>query len=319
MLKIHFTDADLAKVTIAGDADPMWELLMSSYRIRRPEGEPFFGRWRRGSRSAVPESGRLLMSAVPPYGYCPDFLTPAGRATIGDGISAVLETPPTALAADVAELAAQGTRVAPWLRRLAGGETRELHRLGTALHDYYRQCVAPDWATVQRVVARDRRRLESSLDRGGPQLLLSTVHPDITWSPPVLRVRFPIEQELHLDGRGLRLIPTFFAHGMPTTYKDPGLPPVLVYSISHTRFDSDAEPGPSLAALLGQTRARVLMTVAITRCNTSELAELTGVSLATASQHASVLRASGLIASARSGKSQIHEITPLGLGVIRAS
>ena len=319
MLKIHFTEADLAKVTIAEDADPMWELLMSSYRIRRPEGEPFFGRWRRGSRSAVPHSGRLLMSAVPPYGYCPDFLTPAGARTIDDGVSAILETPERILAADVAELAAQGTRVPPWLRRLADGEPRELQRLGTALHDYYRQCVAPDWTTVRRAVARDRRRLESSLDRGGPQLLLSTLHPDITWSPPVLRVRFPIEQELHLDGRGLRLIPTFFAHGMPTTYKDPGLPPVLVYSIGHTRFDSDAEPGPSLAALLGHTRARVLMTVAITRCNTSELAELTGVSLATASQHASVLRASGLITSARSGKSQIHEITPLGLGVIRAS
>ena len=318
MLKIHFTDADLAKVTIAEDADPMWELLMSSYRIRRPEGEPFFGRWRKGSRTAVPESGRLLMSAVPPYGYCPDFLTPAGHTTIGDGVAAVLETPVKALAGDVAELAAQGTRVTPWLRRLAGGETRELHRLGTALHDYYRQCLAPDWATVRHVVARDRRRLRANLDRGGPQLLLSTLHPDITWSPPVLRVRFPIEQELHLDGRGLRLIPTFFAHGMPTTYKDPDLPPALVYSIGHACFDSDAEPGPSLVALLGQTRARVLVTVATTRCNTSELAAATGVSLATASQHASVLRAGGLITSTRSGKSQIHEITPLGLGVIRA-
>jgi DNA-binding transcriptional ArsR family regulator len=319
MLEIHFTDADLAKLTIAEDADPMWELLMSSYRIRRPEGEPFFGRWRRGSRSAIPDSGRLLMTAVPPYGYCPDFLTPPGARTVGDGITAVLETPQRILAADVAELAAQGTRVPPWLRRLGDGEAGELRRLGTALHDYYRQCLAPDWPAVRRAVARDRRRLQSSFDRGGPQLLLSTLHPDITWCPPVLRVRFPVEQRLHLDGRGLRLLPTFFAHGMPTTYKDPGLPPVLVYSIGHTSLDSDAEPGPSLAALLGQTRARVLMTVAITRCNTSELAELTGISLATASQHASILRASGLIISTRTGKSQIHEITPLGLGVIRAS
>jgi DNA-binding transcriptional ArsR family regulator len=319
MLEIHFTDADLAKLTIAEDADPMWELLMSSYRIRRPEGEPFFGRWRRGSRSAVPDSGRLLMTAVPPYGYCPDFLTPFAARTVGDGIAAVLETPQRILAADVAELAAQGTRVPPWLRRLGDGEASELRRLGTALHDYYRQCLAPDWPAVRRAVARDRRRLQSGLERGGPQLLLSTLHPDITWCPPVLRVRFPLEQTLHLDGRGLRLLPSFFAHGMPTTYKDPGLPPVLVYSIGHTSLDSDAEPGPSLAALLGQTRARVLMTVAITRCNTSELAELTDISLATASQHASVLRASGLITSTRVGKSQIHEITPLGLGVIRAS
>ncbi|EOD69361.1 ArsR/SmtB family transcription factor, partial [Amycolatopsis vancoresmycina] len=219
----------------------------------------------------------------------------------------------------VAELAAQGTRVPVWLRRVADGEPRELRRLGTALHDYYRQCVAPDWPSVRRAVAHDRHRLQSALDRGGPQLLLSTLHPDITWSPPVLRVRFPIEQELHLDGRGLRLVPAFFAHGMPTTYKDPDRPPVLVYSISHPRFDSDAEPGPSLAALLGHTRARVLVTIAKTRCNTSELADLTGISPATASQHASVLRASGLISSSRSGKSQIHEPTPLGLSLIRAS
>jgi DNA-binding transcriptional ArsR family regulator len=319
VLKVHFTEADLAKLTIAEDADPMWELLMSSYRIRRPEGEPFFGRWRRGSRSAVPQSGRLLMTAVPPYGYCPDFLTPAGARTIGEGISAVLETPAHTLAADVAELAAQGTHVPAWLRRVGDGEPGELRRLGAALHDYYRQCVAPDWATVRRAVARDRRRLQANLDHGGPQLLLSTLHPEVTWSPPVLRVRFPIEQELHLDGRGLRLIPAFFAHGMPTTYKDPGRPPALVYSISHPRFDSDAEPGPSLAALLGHTRARVLVTIATTRCNTTELAELTGIAPATASQHASVLRASGLIGTTRSGKSQIHEITPLGLSIIRAS
>jgi hypothetical protein len=318
LLNVHFTEADLGKVAVAEDADPMWELLMSSYRIRRPEGEPFFGRWRRGSRSAIPDSGRLLMSAVPPYGYCPDFLTPPEVRTVGDGISAVLETPERVLGADVAELVAQGTRVPPWLLGLAGGETRELRRLGTALHDYYQQCVAPHWVTVRGAVARERLRLKSCLDRGGPQLLLSTLHPDVTWSPPVLRVRFPIEQELHLNGRGLRLLPTFFAHGMPTTYKDPGRPPVLACSISHTSLHSDAEPGPSLAALLGPTRARVLTAIAIGRCNTSALAELTGTRLSTASQHASVLRSSGLIVSTRSGKSQIHEITPLGLGLIQA-
>ncbi|NBH07724.1 winged helix-turn-helix domain-containing protein [Amycolatopsis sp. SID8362] len=319
MLKIHFTAADLEKVIIAADADPMWELLMSSYRIRRPEGEVLFGQWRRGSRSAVTESGRLLMSAAPAYGYCPDFLTPAGASTISEGVATVLETPERVLAADVAELAAQGTRVPPWLRRVADGEPHDLRRLGTALHDYYRQCVGPSWTKVRQVVANDRLRLRSNFDRGGPQLLLSTLHPDATWTPPVLQVRFPLDQDLHLNGRGLQVVPTFFGHGMPTTYKDPGMPPVLVHSIIHTRFDRDAEPGSALAALLGQTRARVLLRIAIARCNTGKLAELTGISPATCSQHTSVLRASGLITTTRVGKQQNHEITQLGLSMIRAS
>ncbi|GLX02797.1 winged helix-turn-helix domain-containing protein [Microtetraspora sp. NBRC 16547] len=319
MLKILFTAADLTKVTVAEDANPMWELLLSTYRLRRPEGEPIFGRWRRASRAAVPDSGEMLMSAIPPYGYCPDFLTPSEARTVGEGISTMVEAPHEKLAGDIAELAVQSRRIPPWLRRIGDGEPRELRRLATALHDYFQRCIAPSWPAVQRTVASERRRMQSALDRGGPQLLLSTLHPDVTWQPPVLHVRFPVAQELHLGGRGLRLLPSFFAHGMPTTYKDPALPPVLVYSIGHARLGSDAEPGPSLAALLGHTRARVLMTIAITTCNTSSLAEMTAISIATASQHASVLRASGLITSTRCGKSQIHEITPLGLAVIRAS
>ncbi|MBB4686756.1 ArsR/SmtB family transcription factor [Amycolatopsis jiangsuensis] len=318
MLKIHFTDADLERVTIAADADPMWELLTSSYRIRRPEGEVLFGHWRRESRSAVSEAGRLLMSAVPAYGYCPDFLTPAGTRSIGDGVAAVLATPERALTADIAELATQGARVPSWLRRVADGDAWQLRRLGVALHDYYQQCVASTWSRIRQVVAHDRLRLRSNLSRGGPQLLLSTLHPDITWTPPVLRVRFPVEQDLHLNGRGLRVIPTFFGHGTPTTYKDPAMSPVLVQSLLHQRFDHDAEPGSSLAALLGRTRARVLVRIAISQCNTGKLAELINISPATASQHASVLRASGLITSYRAGKEQVHEVTELGLSVIRA-
>jgi DNA-binding transcriptional ArsR family regulator len=137
---------------------------------------------------------------------------------------------------------------------------------------------------------------------------------------PVLEVRFPVEQDLYLDGRGLRLIPSFFCHGKPTTYKDPGLPPVLAYSIDHEAAPTaSAEPGAALNALLGRTRARILVAVAAGECNTSQLAARTATAMASASAHASVLRASGLVESARNGKSTVHMITPLGLAVMKAS
>ncbi|MEC3978651.1 ArsR/SmtB family transcription factor [Amycolatopsis sp. H20-H5] len=320
MLKVHFTDADLAKLTIAESADPMWELLTSLYRLRRPEGEPFFGRWRRETRSAVSAPGRQLMSAVPPYGYCPDFLTPAmPSTTLAEGVAALEETSSRTLRRDIDELAAENPRLPPWLGRLRYGNRRDLRQLGDAVRGYFSGHIAPYWPVLSKAVAQERARLLAALERGGPQLVLSTLHPDMQWRPPVLAVRFPVEQDLHLDGRGLRLIPAFFGHGMPTTYKNTDLPPVLVYSIDHhPMLERGSEPGASLSALLGPTRARVLMAIAGGSCSTSELALLTGISVASASQHASVLRDSGLSCAVRQGRAKSHQVSPLGLAIIRA-
>ncbi|MFI6160449.1 helix-turn-helix domain-containing protein [Micromonospora haikouensis] len=77
----------------------------------------------------------------------------------------------------------------------------------------------------------------------------------------------------------------------------------------------DAAEGASLAALLGGTRAAVLAAVGA-GCSTSELARRVGVSAATASQHASVLRAAGLIDTRRTGGSVLHTLRPLGRHVL---
>ena len=34
MLRIHFTAADLTRVTIAAHTDPLWEILFSGFRLR---------------------------------------------------------------------------------------------------------------------------------------------------------------------------------------------------------------------------------------------------------------------------------------------
>ena len=67
----------------------------------------------------------------------------------------------------------------------------------------------------------------------------------------------------------------------------------------------------TLGKLVGQTRSAVLHGVG-GGCTTSELARRVGVSLASASQHASVLREAGLVTTRRAGRSVAHRLTARG-------
>ncbi|MFD5208718.1 ArsR family transcriptional regulator (plasmid) [Streptomyces anulatus] len=74
-----------------------------------------------------------------------------------------------------------------------------------------------------------------------------------------------------------------------------------------------------LAALLGTTRARVLVRIAARdQATTSDLVGELEVSAATVSHHTAVLRESALITSRRDGGSVRHTITPLGLSLLGA-
>lgn len=138
----------------------------------------------------------------------------------------------------------------------------------------------------------------------------------IRWRAPVLEADYPVDRELRLDGRGLLLQPSFFCRGTPVVYRDPVLPPVLVYPVTHPGAPAVAEPGPWLGRLVGHTRSTVLRSIG-NGCTTSELARRTGVSLASASQHASVLREAGLVRTLRHGSSVLHTLTPLGAALLR--
>lgn len=70
-----------------------------------------------------------------------------------------------------------------------------------------------------------------------------------------------------------------------------------------------------LGPLLGRTRAAVLAGVR-DPATTTALAERVGVSLAAASQHATVLRNAGLVHTTRIGIAVLHSLTPLGRALL---
>jgi DNA-binding transcriptional ArsR family regulator len=124
------------------------------------------------------------------------------------------------------------------------------------------------------------------------------------------------DRDVHLDGRGLTLIPGYFkAPGRPIGLADPDLPPVLVYPVE--RLSPAAGRPGALAELIGRTRAAVLE-ASDRGSTTGEVARRLSISAASASQHLSVLRDAGLVISIREGNRVRHHPTMLGRALLES-
>ncbi|NUT35743.1 MAG: winged helix-turn-helix transcriptional regulator [Hamadaea sp.] len=319
MLRIHFTAADLGSLRLASAPDPLWESLLSQHVLASGKGPPQVQTWRRRAVTRLTPHMRILMRLAPSTGYSPDFLTPTtGLRGIEAGIDAVLSTPPERLRADLARMSAQ--RPLPgWARRLADGDRPSLQALGAAMRDYFDAVLASSWGRISAQVAGERARGARTMTDRGVDRLLTTLHPQVRWEAPVLRVAYPDDRDLHLDGRGLVLVPSFFCWGRPVTLRAADRPPVLVYPIEH---DADPHQGAdrNLVALLGRTRSAILRAAGDHPhgCSTGEVARAVGVSASSASEHVTTLRRAGLLRSRPSGKQVLHVVTDLGRALLRA-
>jgi len=182
-------------------------------------------------------------------------------------------------------------------------------------------------ATVAKV-AQFLTQLPATLQRGVGALLRS-LGPDVIWEYPVLR--YPIfaphtvrGEDVFLRGQGLILMPSVFLRrsaGLWLQHTSPEAPPVLSYPVGQDFRVipwSRVEP-PSdqpLATLIGPTRAAVLRELDQGSFTTTQLAQRLQISMATASEHAGILRDSGLTASHREGRRVYHALTSLGRALL---
>ncbi|MFI0508504.1 ArsR/SmtB family transcription factor [Streptomyces sp. WSLK1-5] len=326
MLRIHFTAADLARVHLAREPDPVWETLLSLHQLSGPRrGLPVFAHWRRTARAGLAAkglaapAGMLAVLAPASASYWPDFLTPGASA---DGLEAAVEelraTPRSRLRREVDRMAAVH-RLPRWAHGLGSGERTVMEEVATAFRLVHRTIVAPDWAGTDRSTEADRALRTRTLRDRGVHGLLDSFRPLMTWRPPVLHVRYPEDRDLHLGGRGIRLIPSHFCWNTPIALADPTLPQVLAYPVAHPATwvpeATRERRAEALAALIGRTRARVLTCVG-TAATTGEIARRLGISASSASEHVAALRAVDLADSRRDGTCVVHTLTPLGAALL---
>jgi DNA-binding transcriptional ArsR family regulator len=320
VLRIHFTSDDLSRVRIMPEPDPLWEVLLSLHLLQTEQGALLFDGWRRRSRATVKPSVQILTKLARPQGYSPDFLTPANdSADLAEGLEIMQATSRTRLRADMARLAGE-TALPTWAIGIADGSADAMRQFAASIRDYYSDVLRPHWPTIRSHIRADRNKRAELVVDGGMEALLGKLNSMISWRNPVLEVNYPVKRDLYLEGRGLTLVPSFFCWQNPITLADSDRQPALVYPVERTLGwsaagdESAAAPRPgSLVALLGRTRAAVLRTIADVPClNTSELARMTGISLAGASQHTTVLREAGLVVTHRHQGSALHKLSPRG-------
>lgn len=308
-LRIHFTSADLARTSVAPEPNPLWEMVFSRLRLADPDPPVVLAPWLarvRANRARLAPGVRVLAALTPRGPYFPDFLTPPeGQQGLDAGLRAILSTPKRRLNDELGRLA-EWWPVPSWARPIGDGQLSTLTRVLRTYHDV---AIAP-YAELARpwLEAEQAHRTQTG------DALLRGMAPLMRWCPPVLEVPYGVTRDMHLRGRGLLLVPSFFCRHTPVALADDDLPPTLVYPIDPRHYLHTTVSKP-LNALLGATRATVL-TAIDTGTTTTELARRAGTSPASVSRHTQVLRDAGLVETTRHGTAVQHTLTPLGIAML---
>ena len=295
----------------------LWEVVAAVRVLRDPGSHAVHLPWVR--RVAVPHD-TLLWALVPPEpAYLPDFLTPppAGLTPdLGAELARLRATPAPVVRAHL-DLYAHRT---PALRELYADPATGLTRLGTEIEAFWQAALAPDWPRIQllldaEIFARARR-----LAQDGAAGLLNDLHEQVRWTGGTLSVskRFCTAADVS-DGTGLVLVPSVCV--WPSVLSVfAGAVPQLAYPARGvaTLWERRRESTDALGAVLGRGRTRLLLELDAPS-STTELAQRTGMTAGGVSQHLTALRAAGLVAAHRHGRSVLNVRTALAEALLSSA
>lgn len=327
MKRIHLNAEDLLRVRIGAPLGALAETLLAT-RIVQRGGAAVFDGWRRQVWESMPADFGRLADVVPAYDTFIDLITPTlGARSLAEGIEALHLASRDELRREVQIAADRRIEVGAgplpeWTRYLpdrgpARGEVAD------AVAAFHTAAFAGRWGHIQSYIDVAADRMARTMATEGVERLFASLTPYVRWNAPVLEVYTPSVCDNHAGGRGLVIVPSIFAGPEPVVLHstvDLDAPRMLIVPVLRDIGDFAAAWGPripneALTALLGRTRAAALQVIA-EGCSTSELARQLGISAATASEHASILREAGLIESRRQRNAMRHQVTTLGAALL---
>ena len=313
LTRIHFSRDDLLLTRFAEAPAPLVEVSVGLLEMRRRTAVP--GRWAVWARRAFPATARPLLDLIPPSLPSPCFVDPP-VPDVDEGLEIVRATPVAVLADEVPAAWCGTGRPPAWLRALAHGEREAMEIVVRGLRDLYLACVAPCWPCIETTFRADVAARIPALATGGLAEVLGALHETLAWRGNSLE-RSWRKGDWTLDRQGLRLLPSGLWTGPPlfAYHRREAGGNVLIYAARPAVTIEQTGQSRDLSGLLGHTRAAVLRALRTPR-STTELAACVGTSAPSASEHATALRASGLVQTVRRGRGVNHSLTPLGRSLL---
>lgn len=324
MLRMHFSAEDLARTRVAATWGPWAETVLCFGALRDRRAAAPFRPWRQvASRSVDVRWAELARYLRPLPGTVADLLTLVGEVeTFEAGAASLASTPDAHLRQELRQFPVD--RLPSWVAGLEDASPDARRTLTEVLELTHRWLIAPYWTSMLNHLASERSRWGRALADHGVDHLLGQLHPGLRWRSPVLEIPdgapWMCDRPLdaHLEGRGVVIVPSVFCGPVPIPLfpiaDGPALllvptPPELLEAPA--MWNVRAATSDPLSGLLGRTRAAVLRSLD-GGTTTSELAGRLGISVSGASQHATALRAAGLVSSRRDRNRMVHSVTDLG-------
>ncbi len=303
---------------------PLSEVTLSLRLLGRPHVTQLHARWldlTRGRLSGVDLP--LLLAVAPPGKWIPPCLVPVTdtvKVSIEDQLTDLTHLSPAELMADLAQPWGDRPRPARLTELLEAG-VRGPGILAEALWEYWTAAIAPHWSRICAVLEADVAFRAGALAERGLFALLDDLHPEATVQGQDLLVNKPNHADATYRATRLILVPSVFGYpGLVVEDSKPGL-----FSLTYPAHgvgrawegmeSSGHEPDNQLAALFGRTRAAILERAAVP-VTTTQMARELGQSPGSVSEHLTVLKANGLLASQRAGRSVLYWQTPLAQSML---
>jgi len=253
--------------------------------------------------------------------------TPSGPGTtVHDELDRVAQTPVEQVAHELQRCRADQSDPPAHaaLSELLADPQRARDTITRALLTCWQDLLAPHWPRVQHLLDADVAHRAQHLTDHGLTHLMQHLHPDVRYQDEAIQVdwRQPaVRQRRDVDGAGLVLMPSAFTWPQPIAVLDPPWQPTIVYparGVAELWHRPAADPATALAAVLGPTRARLLIDLEEPD-DTTRLAARYSMAPSSVSRHLQALHAAGLLSARRQQRRVLYQRTTLGTALTRAT